>query len=136
MKTSSIPIGDIIKRYCTKENLEKITKFLQKAAIKTNEFADKYGDELEGTLDSINNTIEDKAPILCDVTSVESLSSESIKKIIESSDVSGFTSVALLKDGYNQKEEKHMFYMMFLDSSNSQLKNTNVMFINCKGFPF
>ena len=129
MKTQKQPIIDMLIKHVTKENIEKISAFLEKASIKVSEFMDKNGQLIEQTLDNANSTIINNTPKLCDIVETENISVDSLKEIITGSNIKGFTSVALLKDGYNVKEEKHMFYMMFLDSSNNQLKDTNVIFI-------
>lgn len=129
MKRQKSPIFDILKKYVTKENIEKVSVFLEKSAVKVADFMEKNGELVENTLDTVNDTIKANTPILCDVVQIESLSPESIKNIVMDSNVTGFKSVALLRDGYNVKEDKHMFYMMFLDGANTQLKGTNVIFI-------
>jgi len=116
---------DFIRKYATKENLKKLDEFLKKA----NTLLNKYGDVLADNLKGINKSIESSIEPLCDVTEITFLSKDTIKEIITSYDTVNFSSVALLKAGYNNKTEKHLYYMQFLDDDNNVVDENTIICI-------
>ncbi|WP_179315390.1 hypothetical protein [Winogradskyella undariae] len=112
-------------------NKEKAIKYLEQFS----EFTDKFGENLTGTLDTLDDYSKQLlSKVSFELIETELISLEIIKEYLLKmrSENIEFQEVALLKLGYNNKSNKHEFAIQFFDENNTPIKNVQMVILKGK----
>lgn len=118
--TKTINLLKFLKTAFSKEKVETYLKNIEKL----NSLAD--------AVDSVGKIVKDNTDVLCDVYECDSLNTEVIKEIAKNQQAYSF--IALLKDGYNNKKEKHVFFLQFLDADKKAVDESKIYWILSDNF--
>lgn len=118
--TQAISFLEFVKTAFSEEKV----KTYQKNIEKLNGLAD--------SVDSVGEIVKNNTDVLCDIYECDSLNTEVIKEIAKNQEAFNF--IALLKDGYNNKKEKHVFFLQFLDADKKAIDENKIYWILSDNF--